>query len=851
MMVRHIVLAAALAWVFSANGQNTNAADLAGEAGAMITPTAVTASSEQGASLSPQNVINNTGVSEKPPGSGTWVHHANAYRDKGVERGTMWSSGDVDKKRDKQPTITFDLGKPQLIGSLRVWNYNENNWTGNGFKEVEVSASVDGEKYEPLGTAIFEQAPGDDSYEGQVVSFKEPVRARYVRLCCLSNWNGERAGLAEIRFAAGGAGVKDAIAPGVKPVVRSGVEPNHPNPPRPAVPGAENIVFPANAGVIDVTAAPYNAKGDGVADDTQAIQQALRDYPAKGTIIYLPNGTYLISRPLRWGHDQRLTVLQGQSRVGTIIRLKDCCPGYGDPAEPQEMVWTGGRPAQRFRNQIRNCTWDTGKGNPGAIGVRFNGSNVGCLRDVDIRSGDGTGVIGLDLSFDDDFGPCCVKNVRVSGFDIGIANKYGVNGVVFENVTLAGQKKLGWLNNGQAITVRNLVSENDVPAIRQEYWGGFFTLIDAKLTGRGAASIGPAIELRAGGMFVRNVAVSGYASAIERKEKQEIETVSGPLVGEWASATLPGSGAASLGLPVKETPDVPWDDLKDWAVITDYGAKADGQTDDSDALQRAIDSGKTTVCLPRGAVVLKKPIVIRGNVRRLIGCETFLKFPATFPEGSNIFTVGESAQPVLVVERFACWFWDNKSKANFIDNPTSRTLVLRELGDVDDTSDQNPNGRGTVISGPGELFVEDVTGRFHLKPGVKAWMRYINPETNQDHRNTMPEGQWHLKNDGGSLWILGIKTEGPGPVIVTRDGGKTELLGGLAYSSGGARTQDQPAFIVEDSQASFSITEANFSDNAYKSLVLVKTKGGSSFELKRGQAPGSGGGSTIPMWSTP
>jgi hypothetical protein len=71
------------------------------------------------------------------------------------------------------------------------------------------------------------------------------------------------------------------------------------------------------------------------------------------------------------------------------------------------------------------------------------------------------------------------------------------------------------------------------------------------------------------------------------------------------------------------------------------------------------------------------------------------------------------------------------------------------------------------------------------------------------------------------------------------------------YSSGGTRTQDLPAFVIEDSQASVSITEANFSNNAYRALVVVRKQGRDVFELKRGQTPAGTGGSMIPLWSTP
>ncbi len=269
-----------------------------------IVPISATASSTQCDSKAVKNLLDGSGLSESPPGSGVWVHTSDAFRDRGVERGTMWCSGAIKDQKETTPTLTFDFGKLRTIGSFRVWNYNEANWTAAGFKDVDVTASLDNAKYVPLGTALFEQAPGDDGCEGQFVSLKQPVKARFFRLHCLSNWQGERSGLAEIRFFASGASDKDAIAPGVQPVIRPLVK-NRPNPPRPAVAGAENIIFPANSGVIDVTAAPYNAKGDGVTDDTRAIQQALRDYPARGAIIYLPNGTYLLSRPLQWGADQR------------------------------------------------------------------------------------------------------------------------------------------------------------------------------------------------------------------------------------------------------------------------------------------------------------------------------------------------------------------------------------------------------------------------------------------------------------------------------------------------------------------------------------------------------------------
>ena len=66
---------------------------------------------------------------------------------------------------------------------------------------------------------------------------------------------------------------------------------------------------------------------------------------------------------------------------------------------------------------------------------------------------------------------------------------------------------------------------------------------------------------------------------------------------------------------MKEPPEIPIDDPKTWANVDDFGADPSGQADSSAAIQRAMDSGATTVFLP-GSYAMKQTVVIRGKVSR-------------------------------------------------------------------------------------------------------------------------------------------------------------------------------------------------------------------------------------------
>jgi len=92
---------------------------------------------------------------------------------------------------------------------------------------------------------------------------------------------------------------------------------------------AEGVAFPQEAAVINVQEAPYYAKGDGLNDDTQALQAAIAQNRMQ--LIYFPPGTYLISDTLHCCSSdgkQKRFFIQGHSQAKTTLKLKDNTPTF-------------------------------------------------------------------------------------------------------------------------------------------------------------------------------------------------------------------------------------------------------------------------------------------------------------------------------------------------------------------------------------------------------------------------------------------------------------------------------------------------------------------------------------------
>ncbi len=166
----------------------------------------------------------------------------------------------------------------------------------------------------------------------------------------------------------------------------------------------------------------FGAAGDGIHDDTQAIQRAIHAVPASGGAVVFPPGTYRITAPLILGDG---TLHSKSGKNGVTLR------GFG----------VGATPAESASSSVSRIAWD---GVPGGVMLLVNGPIDGLKIEglvFDCRLGVSAAAVGLQLvhPFKSVFRSLMVTNFTTVGIELtAYSNPAGVvigaNHNLWENV---------------------------------------------------------------------------------------------------------------------------------------------------------------------------------------------------------------------------------------------------------------------------------------------------------------------------------------------------------------------------------------------------------------------------------
>jgi sugar lactone lactonase YvrE len=421
--------------------------------------------------------------------------------------------------------------------------------------------------------------------------------------------------------------------------------------------------------------------GDGVGDDTDAIQNAInksQETTAQG-IVFLPEGRYRISKTLIVWPGIRVI---GYGKTRPVIVLGKDTPGY-QQGIGYMVLFAGGRPGSNrpqgrirpgleqgivpptpnipdanpgtFYSAMSNIDLEIQDGNPSAISIRFHVAQHCYLAHMDFHIG--SGLAGLhDVGNE-------AEDLHFYGGQYGIMTRKPSPGWQFTllDSTFEGQSQAAIKEHEAGLTIIRAHIKN-VPAVisidpgyADELWVKDSRFEDIS---------GPAItisnennartEINLENIVCRHVPV--FASFRESGKKLAgagdiylVKTFTHGLTFAEAGATPTINTifekAVLTSLPALVPSDIPVLPPQDtWANLQSLGAKGDGTTDDTDAIKKAIAEHRT-IYVPSGRYIVTDTITLRPDTV-LIGLNpTTTQFD--IPDSTPAFQGPGSPKPLL------------------------------------------------------------------------------------------------------------------------------------------------------------------------------------------------------------
>ncbi|AQR73311.1 glycosyl hydrolase family 28-related protein [Sphingomonas sp. LM7] len=428
-------------------------------------------------------------------------------------------------------------------------------------------------------------------------------------------------------------------------------------------------------------AVTVTAKGDGVADDSEALQQAFdraRDETGHG-LVFLPSGKYRITRTLVVPPGVRV---YGVGATRPVIRLGAATPGFQQGVSTM-IVFGGGdqynvgqvpvpvptvvprdkivRDANSgtFYSSMRNVDIEIADGNPAAAGVRFRMAQHAFLSDMEFRLG--TAFAGVYQAGN------VIENVHFKGGRYGIVSEKTSPAWQFTllDSTFEGQRDAAIREHEARLTMVN-VAIRDTPVgieIDRGYsdslWGKD---VRFEKVSRAAVVISNEDRVFTQIGFENALAVDTPVFARFRDSGRMIEGkgraykvaslsygLAVPELGQNGVYATQADVQPLKRMPARRKPAIrALPQMASWVNVRTLGVMGDGQADDTAAIQRAIDT-RLTLYFPTGFYKVTDRLKLRPD-SVLIGLHpalTQLYIPDNSPRHAGVGPVA----PILETPR--------------------------------------------------------------------------------------------------------------------------------------------------------------------------------------------------------
>jgi len=391
---------------------------------------------------------------------------------------------------------------------------------------------------------------------------------------------------------------------------------------------------PDDPRAVEVTRERFGARGDGVADDTAALQRAIdavQEQTGEGVVL-LPGGRYRLSAALHVWPGVRVIGF-GPRRPALV--LGDGTPGYQDPEHPRYLVFFAGRrPADAgtpppdanpgtFYSALSNVDLEIGEGNPGAAGVRARYAQHCFTSHVEFRIG--SGLAGVHE------GGNVAEDVRFVGGEYGVWTGTPSPGWQYTllDARFEGQRRASIREQAAGLTlvrpefrrVPTAIEIEDgrsddlfVKDARFEDVSGPALVVSLERSPRTQVNVENAACLRVPTFALfresgRTLAAPGL-SYVVRTLSHGLHYAD--LGGEGETkTTFDAAAVAALPAPVpSDLPPLP--PVETWVSARSLGARGDGTTDDTEALRKAIAAHRA-VFLPTGRYVVTDTLALRPD----------------------------------------------------------------------------------------------------------------------------------------------------------------------------------------------------------------------------------------------